>query len=426
MLAMFLTATAYQATFAASTRHSEPVSDFDLNEGSGIDDYLKYAALHNSELKAAYNRWQAARERIPQVTGLPDPQLSYAYYIENVETRVGPQEQRFGIAQKMPWFGKLDLRGDIASESAKAARQDYEKKKLALFRRVKTIYHDYWYLGRAVAVTEDHMELLSNLESVARNRYKAGVVPNSAVIQAQVELGRLEDRLRSLKAMRGPLVASLNAAMNRSADSALPWPRDLPAADAAFDDEDLRKRLKDRNPDLIKLDHLVKKEGAGIELARKERYPDISLGVDYIQTGEAVDPSLPDSGKDPVMGMFSINLPIWYGKYKAAEEEAYKKKLAAQFERMDVARNLEAKLEMALYDLRDAERKIGLYGDTLIPKAEQSLEVTLQSFESGDAGFISLIDAERLLLEFRLALYQAQAAKGKSLAQVDMLVGGFE
>jgi cobalt-zinc-cadmium efflux system outer membrane protein len=145
--------------------------------------------------------------------------------------------------------------------------------------------------------------------------------------------------------------------------------------------------------------------------------------VDYVQTDEARMAGASDSGKDAVMAMVSVNLPIWYGKYRAAEREARRRKAAAEKDREDTGKRLEADLELALYHFRDAQRKIDLYGDTLVPKAEQSLKAVLQEFEAGSTGFISLIDAQRLLLEFQLAHQRAQADRGQRLAEIEMLTG---
>ena len=385
--------------------------------------YLAYAALNNGGLKATFNSWKAALERIPQVKSLPDPRFNYTYFIEEVETRVGPQKQKFGVSQMFPWFGKLRLQGDAAAEGAAAAQQMYEKTKLELFFRVTAAYHEYWYLAQAVAVTKEHLRLVTNLEGVARTRFKAGVAENSAVIQAQVELGKLDDRLRTLESLRDPIVAKLNAALNRATHIPLPWPRSLPEFTTQFKNDDAMLWLTENNPDLRRLEHVVKKEEAGIKLARKNYYPDVSLGVDYVQTDEAINPGLEDSGEDPMMAMVSINVPIWYGKYRAAEREARLKKEAAEENLKDIGKRLGADLELALHYFRDAQRKIDLYGDTLVPKAEQSLRVTQQGFEAGRTGFIALLDAERLLLEFELAHRRAQADRGQRLAEVEMLVG---
>jgi len=395
----------------------------EISAESSLDDYLRYAALNNAGLEAAFNGWKAALERIPQVNSLPDPRFNYTYFVEEVETRVGPQRQKFGIMQMFPWFGKLRLRGNAAGEAAAAAQQEYEKTKLALFYRVRAAYHEYWYLAQAIAVTKEHTRLVANMEGVARTRFKAGAAPNSAVIQAQVELGKLDDRLRSLETLREPIVARLNAALNRPTRLPLPWPRSLPESAASFTDEQAMQWLSESNPELRRLEHLVAKEETGISLAAKDYYPDISLGVDYVETGDALNPDTADSGKDPVMAMVSINLPIWHGKYRAAEREARLRKTAAESSREDTGRRLEADLKLALYQFRDAERKLDLYGDTLVPKAEQSLAVAQQGFEAGSTDFIALIDAERLLLEFRLAERRAEADRGRRLAEIEMLTG---
>jgi outer membrane protein TolC len=145
--------------------------------------------------------------------------------------------------------------------------------------------------------------------------------------------------------------------------------------------------------------------------------------VDYVDTDDALNPELADSGKDPVMAMVSINVPIWHGKYRAAEREARLRMTAVENSREDTGRRLGADLALALYHFRDAERKVDLYGDTLLPKAEQSLAVAQQGFEAGKTTFISLIDAQRLLLEFQLAERRARADKGQRLAEIEMLTG---
>jgi len=394
-----------------------------LDKDATLEDYLRYAALSNAGLEAAFNHWKAALERVPQAKSLPDPRFNYTYFIEEVETRVGPQRQKFGIAQMFPWFGTRRLRKDAASEAAAAAEQAYEKTKLALFYRVKAAYYEYWFLAQSMAVTKEHLKLVTNMESVARTRFKAGAAPNSAVIQAQVELGKLDDRLRTLESLRKPIVAKLNAAMNRPTHVPLPWPRSLPEFAASFTDEQAIQWLAESNPDLRRLEHLAGKEEAAIRLARKNYLPDITLGVEYVQTDDALMPGTRDSGKDPVMAMISVNLPIWYGKNRAAEREARFRKVAAEKDRDDTGKRLDADLELVLYQFRDAERKIDLYGDTLVPKAEQSLKVAQQGFEAGGTSFISLIDAQRMLLEFQLAHQRAQADRGQRLAEIEMLAG---
>ena len=92
----------------------------DTNNLQTLQDYLRYASLNNAELKAKFHQWKAAIEQIPQAKSLPDPKFTYGYFIEEVETRVGPQRQKFEIMQTFPWFGVIEARGDQAAAKAKA------------------------------------------------------------------------------------------------------------------------------------------------------------------------------------------------------------------------------------------------------------------------------------------------------------------
>ena len=131
-----------------------------------------------------------------------------------------------------------------------------------------------------------------------------------------------------------------------------------------------------------------------------------------------------DSGKDPVIAKVSMNVPIWYRKYEAAEREAQARLRSARRAVEDRGATLTAELKLTLFKFRDAERKINLYRDTLVPKAEQSLRATETAYKGGKMDFLNLIDAQRALLAFRLAQERALADRAQRLAELEMVVGG--
>jgi outer membrane protein TolC len=176
------------------------------------------------------------------------------------------------------------------------------------------------------------------------------------------------------------------------------------------------------NPDLAALDHGILKQERAIELAGKAYFPDVTLGLDYIETGQALMPT-PDNGKDPVIAMVGINLPIWWNKYRAGEREAHARHRAAEEMRSQAGNALDARVKMVLYKFRDAERKVDLFRDTLVPKARQSLEAAQTAFRAGTGTFLDLVDAERILLEFQLSQERALADQAQRRAELEMLVG---
>ena len=388
-----------------------------------LDSYLAYAALNNPSLEATFNRWKAALERIPQVRSLPDPRFTYRYFIENVETRAGPQKQRFGLSQTFPWFGKLELRAGLALEEARKAQAQYDAQKLKLFYQVTQTYYEYYYLAQSIAVVGENRELVKYLERVARTRFKTAVAGHPDVIRAQVELGKLDDRLRSLEDLRGSIVARLNATLGRQTNASLPWPMQVSYAPIQLDEAKLFAALPQSNPELRSLRHQIAREHQSIRLAKKDYYPDVTLGVDYIDTGDAISPNVPDSGQDAVAAGFSINVPIWHEKYRARVREGRARFGAATKARVDRENILQAELKTTLYHFNDAERKISLYRDTLVPKARQSIKATEAAFRAGISTFTDLIDAERLLLEFQLEFERALAGRQTRLSELEMLVG---
>ncbi len=440
----------------------EMVDDPVLGESSTLEDYLAYAALNNAGLEGAFNRWRAALERVPQVRSLADPKLTYRYFIREVETRVGPQKQGVGLSQTFPWFGKLELRGDAAAEAANAERQKYESTKLSLFYEVKDAFNEYYYLRRAIEVVQENLDLLEYLESVARARYETAAGSHPDVIRAQVELGKLENQREALHDLRGPVVARLNGALNRPAEEELPFPNNVWDDQLAGADTSILDMLPQYNPELLALDHFIEKAQYEIELARKEYYPDITFGVDYTDVGQPPSPTASpafasplalrgasniaggngslldlytidysrrladrpaDAGQDIWMVYFSLNIPIWHDKYAAGEREARAQRLAAKSERRQREHDLATRVKRALYEYRDAERKILLYRDTLIPKAKESIASTETAFRVGTATFLELVDAERSLLEFQLSYERALSNRASRVAELDSLVG---
>ncbi|MHC4396731.1 MAG: TolC family protein [Planctomycetota bacterium] len=407
----------------SAAKYEDTASLAQLNEQSGLSDYLIYAALNNPGLEAAFNRWKAEIEKAPQVKSLPDPQFTYRYFIEQVETRVGAQKQAFGIAQMFPWFGKLDLRGDVAGQAANVARQRYEAAKLKLFFEVKDAYYEYYYLAKSIAVTKENVSLIKHLESVAQSRYKAATGTHPDVIRAQVEMGKLEDRYRTLLDLQQPIIARLNSALNRPVEADIPSPTEIQFNEVDITDQELLARIITENPELKALDFEITQNKKSIELAKKDYFPDFTFGLNIIDTDDSPVGNPSDNGKDPVVASVSINIPLWREKYAAGVREARSRYFAARGEHRQKANSLSSQLKMTLYSFRDAERKIDLYRDALLPKAKESLKVTESGFRAAKGSFTDLIDAQRILLEFTLSYERALADRSQSLAKLEMLVG---
>ncbi len=394
-----------------------------LHEESSLADCLRFAALHNAELAASFYHWRAAVEKSPQVTALPDPKFTYGYFINEVETRVGAQQQQVQLAQTFPWFGKLDLQGQAADANARAAYQIYESKKTALFHRVRTSYYELYYLRQVIATTNENFELLQQFQEIALQKYRVGQTSQADVIRIEVELGKLEDHLRRLNAQRSPLTAQLNAALNQPAAAPAPWPHEIPDTQLNATEAELLLWMRASNPELRTLDEAQTEAQLKTAVAQKAFYPDITLGLMYTLTDDAMDPTIPESGDDATLASITINLPIQKQKYAASVRAAIANRLSIAKSKEEKINQLDAAITQAVFQHDDAHRRITLYRDTLIPKALESLEASMAAFEGGQGRFLDLIDTERTLLEFQLLQERARTDRVIALSKLERLVG---
>lgn len=406
---------------ASESQSSDKPSD--IPSWKHLEDYLEYAALHNAQLKAAFASWQAAVEEVPQVRSLPDPKFSYGYFIREVETRAGPQRQKFELTQMFPWLGVLEARSDAAAAQAKAAYQRYEAQKLKLFAEVKNVFYEYDFLAKAIRITRENLKLLTHFEEIARIRYATATASHPDIIRAQIELAILEDRLDSLLELRPALNARLNSVLNRGSQELLPWPDSTNIREFTLDIKALHTLIQQHNPNLKALSHEIAAAKQGEILAQKESYPHISIGVGYIDTAGAIMSGVEDSGKDPIVGMVSLSLPIWNKKNQAAKRQARAKRMQKTHEKTQVQYTLAAQVEELCSEYQDRQRKIKLYRDAVIPRAKDMLLAAETTYQSGAADFLTLLDAQQTLLLYQLRQERAAAQSEQILAQLEMLIG---
>jgi outer membrane protein TolC len=396
----------------------------DPNSPVILEDYLRIAAENNSGLKSSFERWRMATAAVPQAKALEDPRFTYGYFIEEVETRVGPQKQRFSISQMFPWFGKIEARTDAAAAAAQAAYKRYEADKLKLFGKVKNGFYEYAYLYEAIAIAQQNLELLKHFEQVAQARYRTAAARHPDIIRAQIELALMEDHVTELDNMLAPMQAGLNALMNREMTAALSRPQRPEAALADVDETAIVGLIAERNPEIAALQSEVNAARGRLRLAQKRYYPDVTLGLDWIQTDAARMDGVWGSGRDPIVAMVSLNIPLWSDSYDAGKQQAHASMRAARLMKEQTQLDLSAQAADVLYQIGETSRKAGLYAGTLIPRAKEMVEVSESSYRTGGVDFLSLIDAQRKLLTFEVTYQRILTDHFQALAKLETLTGG--
>ena len=387
----------------------------DDSDPVGLEEYLRRAEKNNPGLKAAYHKWRGALERAPQAASLEDPRLSYTEYLE--KTMMPAEEIR--VMQMVPYPGKLELRGRIESAEAEALRKEFEKARLDLRSEVKDAYYEYYYLEETVRINRENLDLLRRFESIAAARYEVGKGGNQDVLKAQVELGKMENEVRSLEDSRTPVRARLNALMNLPTEAEIPPPSQIDLERLDLDAQAVLALAYGANPEIQALDARLRKNRDQLALAKRNYYPDFTFGLGWMNSNRDLDPP----PGDEYMAMVEINLPVYRKKLAAGVREADAGIREMESMKQEVQNRISVDLQDQLYKLRNAERQMHLYNDVLVPKSLQTVEVTETAYSAAGADFLDLVEAERELLMFQESYFRSVADYGQALAKIEALVG---
>ncbi|MBF0244100.1 MAG: TolC family protein [Planctomycetes bacterium] len=396
-----------------SSETNEPAAAYNLAELESL------ALEHNPDLRSSFRQWRAAVAKIAAARSLPDPMISYSEFIEEVQTRVGPQRRKIMLSQMFPWFGTLDLREDAAAAHAAIVAQELESIRWKILRDVQVSLFELILTDNKIAINKEHLNVLQDLEKSQKSNL-SGVGHLSTLLRVQVEMERLKDSVRTLEAMKDPLLKNLEQASGFEISKDLP--STLPPRRAVPERSELQRLFMSHNP-MWSSNHKGKEFAAmKMALARKEAKPNIELGFTWIDTGPALMPATAGSGADPLIISLSFSLPVWRGKNRSKLEEAQEMFASLQENEKSILNNYKAGVELILFRLYDADRKIELYSNELLPKASGAYDSSRKAHEAGLVSFQDLLDSERLVLQFSLDLQVALTDRAKAVAELERLV----
>ncbi len=436
LLATVLFSTACAGNLEQSTRHDLDAADARMApdaapEGKrqaarfdgSLAGYDRYALAHSPAVRASYDDWRAATERISLARRLPEPTFTYAYFVQSVETRVGPQRHRFSIQQAFPWPTKLSAGADAASYAARSAERRADATALVVTRRVADAYWKVWLVQRTRTVVKKQQSILQQLAGAVRARVVVGGATVADLAQVQLGISRVADSLAGLDEIERSASADLVAATGAPAGTATPVADADPPLQLPVEDEKSLRSAALAHPRVRAIDLMAKADDERARSAGADRYPGFVLGADYIETGPARMAGQADSGKDAVIVMLGLKLPLWGGTYGAEEAEAEADAAASRARESAARDDAVAELEKALSDVRDAARRIKLYREALVPQAQTVYASLATNYQTDHGNLASVLIGERDLLDLELSLLRARATHARAWARLEEIVG---
>jgi len=387
---------------------------------------IEEGLTQNSEIQSLQVQAESLRAEVPFAGSLDDPRLGVGALNVPTDTFSFNQEpmtqKQIFVAQKFPWFGKLDLRTQRAV--LKAVRQEalVEAKRLELGRMIADAYYDLGFADRSLEINQRLQDAVRQLLQFAEARYATGRGLQQDVLQAQVEFGKLLEEKISLEKMRHTLEDRINELLNRESfvgvkPEGVPERRELRLAV-----KQLQERALAQNPWLGVRQAEIDLSKVDIELARKDYWPDLDVMLAYGQRDEdRSGRDLPDF----VSGTVVVNIPLWQNTRQDSKLAAARKSHdAAVKSYRNLAQSIPYRVDALAAEVRNLQENHRLFADALVFQADQWAKSSLAAYETGAVEFNTMVSARIRYLRFELQTQNYLYQVGKKLAELEEVLGG--
>lgn len=356
-------------------------------------------ALNNSpEIQKFELQYKRVSEKVNEVNTVPNTEFGVGYFVSEPETRTGAQRFKISAKQMLPWFGTITSRENYVSSLADAKYEDIVIAKRKLMASVSQSYYNLYANKTKQMVLTENIKLLETYETLALTSVEVGKASAVDVLRLQMRQNEMQQLKDVLSQQFLAEQTNLNNLLNRENDVAVTVVDSLmmPSEDFEIITENLAL-----HPELLKYDKLFQSIEQSELLNQKESSPMIGFGLDYINVSERPDMNFSDNGKDIVMPMVSVSIPIFNKKYKSQtkQNELEQQEITAQ--KQERLNTLETLLSKAINERISARISYATQAKNL-KQAKDAEDILIKSYETGTIDFNDVLDIQELQLKFQM------------------------
>jgi outer membrane protein TolC len=445
--------------------------------------YLEIAAKNNPTVQQKFTEYQAALQKIPQAGSLSDPELSFGIFLKPMELVSGNQVADIRLMQMFPWFGVLRNAKDEMSLMANARFEVFRDAKLQVFYDVQQSWYQLFKIRKDISISEKNIEILKVIERLAIARFKAypsgssglaftgpGMSPGSSqtsssggssgmqgmsgnpvnsgisssnqatspmqtssmgssstnsgladLFRIQIEAGELENNIAFLKNQEQTVIALFNSYLNRPPVSPVFTGEVIATDSLGLSLLEVADSIHTGNPMLSMLEFEKQSYSARKKMVTGMGYPMLGFGLNYSLIGRNEMSTSSMNGKDMIMPMVSISLPIYRKKYAAMQKEADLLSLAASQNYQATANALQTEYYQAVQLYQDAQRRVKLY-ENQYNLASKSLDLMLKSYSASASDLTDVLRVRQQTLDYDLKQAEAVADFNTAIAWLRRLI----
>ena len=374
------------------------ISVVSVIRGQQLEAFIDIALANNPEIQKFELQYSIAAEKVNEANTLPNTEFGVGYFASEPETRTGAQNFRISIKQMLPWFGQITARENYISSLADTKYENIVIAKRKLMASVSQSYYDLYANKAKQIVLTENINLLKTCETLALTSVAIGKASAVDVLRLQMRQNEMQQLLDVLgqqylaeQTAFNNLLHRENCVLVRVVDQL-----NIPSEDFEFKTKNLVF-----HPEVLKYDKLYQSVEKSELLNQKESSPMIGFGLNYINVTERPNMNFSDNGKDIVMPMVSVSIPIFNNKYKSQtkQNKLQQQKISAQ--KQERLNTLETVLDKAVHNRTSARITYATQAKNL-QQAKKAEEILIKSYETGTIDFKDVLDIQELQLKFQI------------------------
>ena len=363
-----------------------------------LNDYISQALANNPEIQKFELQHKIVSEKINEVNTFPNSEIGIGYFVSEPETRTGAQRFKISVKQMIPWFGSITARKSYVSSLADAKYEDIVIAKRKLIVSVSQSYYNLYTIKAKQEVLVENIKLLETYEIMALTSLEVGKASAVDVLRLQMRQNELEQLNKVLEQDFLAEQTVLNKLLNRDKSISVVVIKDLtiPTESILINSENLQL-----HPELTKYDKLYQSVEQSELLNQKEVSPNIGFGLDYIAVSKRPNMNFRDNGKDIIMPMVTLSIPIFNNKFRSKTKQNKLQQQEITAQKQERLNNLESILDKAIKNQIASRIKYETQTKNL-KQANDAEDILIKSYETGTIDFIDVLDIQELQLKFQI------------------------
>ena len=393
------------------------------NKEDSLAVYIAEAIRNNPALKSEYQAYQAQMANAQGAGVLNDPQLSVGLFPQAMHHVNGKQLATITIMQMFPWFGTLKAGREQMEYKAQEAYQKFREKSLSTAFSVEKQWYSILATQEKVKAVKQKRALLNDIKKVAIYLYKNYTAGRDTKMSDQLRLDAEEERLKeqteSLETQLTLQKQQFNIMLHRQPNAALSLPdsitlRQMPTFNWT--------EIERNNPKLAQYSAIQKAFKSQEEQTRAKGMPMIGVGLQYMLNGKVDMPMMPNmNGKDMVMPMVSVTIPIYRKKITSAIHSAQLMERSAAYNyqsQLDALQSTYLSIEQRADDIK---RKLKLY-ESEVSLLNRTLELMQKEYATGATSLTDILQTTRESIDYDLLKAEANAQYNTITAEAIQLL----